>query len=414
MGFTGTLGKGQVREGRLVLEMSNESYLKIGQESMMKNVGRLPLVISRGEGSRVWDSDGKEYIDFLMGISVNNFGHCNPEITVAFTRQAEKILHVSNYFYLEEQIQLAEELVKLSGFHQAFFANSGAEANEAAIKLARKYGKVKLGGKYQIVTAKASFHGRTYGALSATGQPKYQESFQPIVPGFAYADYNDLESWQAAITDQTCAIMIELVQGEGGVIPATHDFIKGLIEICQKQNLLFIVDEVQTGLGRTGKLFAYEHYGFKPDVVTIAKSLGGGIPCGALLVSEAANLFTPGDHSTTVGGGGMAFTAGLVTLKLLQQPGLMAQISHKGQYIKDTWEKWRKTLPVIEGYRGLGLMLALELKVPSKQVMLACLESGLIVNAVSEKALRLLPALNIEETDLDQGLAILKKVLHQF
>jgi acetylornithine/N-succinyldiaminopimelate aminotransferase len=394
--------------------MSNEAYLKIGQESMMKNVGRLPLVISRGEGSRVWDADGKEYIDFLMGISVNNFGHCNPEITVALIQQAEKIQHVSNYFYLEEQIRLAQELVKLSGFHQVFFANSGAEANEAAIKLARKYGKVKLGGKYQIVTAKDSFHGRTFGALSATGQPKYQESFQPILPGFVYADYNNLDSWKAAITDQTCAIILELVQGEGGVVPATRDFIKGLIEICQKRNLLFIVDEVQTGLGRTGKLFAYEHYGFRPDVVTIAKSLGGGIPCGALLVTETANLFTPGDHSTTIGGGGMAFAAGLVTLKLLQQPGLMAGVAQKGQYIKDTWEEWRKKFSVIEGYRGLGLMLALELKAPSKQVMLACLEAGLIVNAVSETALRLLPALNIEDTDLDEGLAIMKKVLQQF
>jgi acetylornithine/N-succinyldiaminopimelate aminotransferase len=394
--------------------VNNETYLKIGQESIMKNVGRLPLVISRGEGSRVWDADGKEYIDFLMGISVNNFGHCNPEITVAITNQAEKILHVSNYFYLEEQIRLAEELVKLSGFHQVFFGNSGAEANEAAIKLARKYGKVKLGGKYQIVTAKGSFHGRTFGALSATGQPKYQESFQPIVPGFTYADYNDLDSWKAAITDQTCAIFIELVQGEGGVIPATRDFIKGLLDICQKRNLLFLVDEVQTGLGRTGKLFAYEHYGFKPDVVTIAKSLGGGIPCGALLVNEKANLFTPGDHSTTIGGGGMAFAAGLTTLKLLQQPGLMAQVTQKGQYIKETWEKWQKALPIIEGCRGLGLMLALELKAPSKQVMLACLEAGLIVNAVSETALRILPALNIEEMDLDEGLAIMKKVLQQF
>jgi acetylornithine/N-succinyldiaminopimelate aminotransferase len=403
-----------VKIERLVLDLSNENYLKMGQAAMMKNVGRLPLVISRGEGSRVWDADGKEYIDFLMGISVNNFGHCNPEITVALTQQAQKILHVSNYFYLEEQVRLADQLVKMSGYHQVFFANSGAEANEAAIKLARKYGKVKLGGKYQIVTAKESFHGRTLGALSATGQPKYQESFQPVVPGFSYAEFNNLDSWKAAIQDQTCAVILELVQGEGGVIPATPDFVKGLYEICQKRNLLFIVDEVQTGLGRTGKLFAYEHYGIRPDVVTIAKSLGGGIPCGALLVSESANVFTPGDHSTTIGGGGMAFAAGLATLKLLQQPDLMAKVTRKGQYIKDGWEEWRKTLPVIKGYRGLGMMLALELNTSSKQVMLACLEAGLIVNAVSETALRILPALNIEEADLEQGLAIMKKVLQQF
>lgn len=394
--------------------MSNETYLKIGQERLMKNVGRLPLVISRGEGSRVWDAGGKEYIDFLMGISVNNFGHCNPEITVALTKQAEKLLHVSNYFYLEEQIELAEVLTRLSGFRQVFFCNSGAEANEAAIKLARKYGKVKLGGKNQIVTAKGSFHGRTYGALSATGQPKYQENFLPIVPGFVYAEYNNLDSWKVAVNDQTCAILLELVQGEGGVTPATREFIDGLATLCRERNLLFMVDEVQTGLGRTGKLFAYEHYGFKPDVVTIAKSLGGGIPCGALLVNEKANLFAPGDHSTTIGGGGMAFAAGLVTLKLLQQPGLMAEITQKGQYIKDSWAEWQKKMPLIQGYRGLGLMLALELQAPSKQVMLACLEEGLIVNAVTDTAIRILPALNIEKADLDEGLAIMKKVLQQF
>jgi acetylornithine/N-succinyldiaminopimelate aminotransferase len=394
--------------------MDNNAYLRIGQQAMMKNVGRLPVVISRGEGSRVWDADDKEYIDFLMGISVNNFGYCNPEITVALSKQAEKIIHVSNYFYLEEQVRLAEQLVKLSGFDAVFFSNSGAEANEAALKLARKHGKVKLGGKYQMVTAKSSFHGRTFGALSATGQPKYQESFQPIVPGFTYADYNDLDSWQAAMNDQTCAVLLELVLGEGGVIPATHDFVKGLFEICQKRNLLFMVDEVQTGLGRTGKMFAFEHYGIWPDAITIAKSLGGGIPCGALLVRENANLFTPGDHSTTVGGGAMAFAAGLATLNLLQQPGLMSQVAQKGQYIKDTWEKWQKTISVIHGYRGLGMMLALELKVPSKQVMLACLEAGLIVNAVSENAIRILPALNIPDDDLDEGLGIMKKVLQQF
>jgi acetylornithine/N-succinyldiaminopimelate aminotransferase len=393
--------------------VNNSEYLQVGQEVVMKNVGRLPLVFSRGKGSRVWDADGKEYLDFLMGISVNNFGHCHPEITRALTGQAEKIVHVSNYFYLEEQIEVARELTRLTGYHQAFFANSGAEANEAAIKLARKYGKVKLDGKFEIVTAEGSFHGRTLGALSATGQPKYQESFKPVVPGFVYAKYNDLDSWKAAITDKTCAVLLELVLGEGGVIPADPAFVKGLVELCREKKLLLMVDEVQTGLGRTGKLFAYEYYGFQPDVITVAKSLGGGIPCGALLVTENANLFTPGDHSTTIGGSGMAFAAAQVTLKLLQTSGLMAEVVRKGELIKQTWEKWRQTIPVIEGYRGLGLMLALTLKVPSKQVMLACLEEGLIVNAVTDTAIRILPALNIEEKDLNEGLGILKGVLEK-
>ncbi len=394
--------------------MNNESLIKIGQETVMKNVGRLPLVFTRGEGSRVWDATGKEYLDFLMGISVNNFGHCNPVITAALARQTGKILHVSNYFYLEEQILLAQELTKLTGYRQVFFANSGAEVNEAALKLARKYGKVKLGGKYQIVTALNSFHGRTYGAISATGQPKYQESFKPIVPGFVYAEFNNLDSWKAAITNETCAIMIELVQGEGGVNPAEPRFVEGLIELCRQNNLLFIADEVQTGLGRTGKYFAYEHYGFKPDAITIAKSLGGGIPCGALLVNDKANLFTPGDHSTTIGGGSMAFIAGLATLKLLQEPELIESVVKKGQYIKETWQSWRNEIPVIKEIRGLGMMLALELSIPSKPVMSACLDAGLIVNAVTETTIRILPALNINDDDLDKGLAIMKKVLKQF
>lgn len=394
--------------------MSNEALVKVGQETIMKNVGRLPVVFSRGEGSRLWDADGKEYIDFLMGISVNNFGHCHPDITVALSNQAEKLLHVSNYFYLEDQIKVARELTQLTGYTQVYFGNSGAEANEAALKLARKYGKVKLGGKHQIVTALNSFHGRTYGALSATGQPKYQDSFKPIVPGFAYAEYNNLDSWKAAVTDETCAIMLELVQGEGGVQPAERHFIEGLIEMCQKHNLLFMVDEVQTGLGRTGKYFAYEHYGFKPDVITIAKSLGGGIPCGALLVNEKADVFTPGDHSTTIGGGGMAFAAALATLKLLREPGLMAEVTKKGQYIKEIWGGWFADIPVVKDCRGLGLMLALELKIPSKQVMIACLEAGLVVNAVTDSAIRILPALNITKDDLDAGLAIMKQVLKKF
>ncbi len=394
--------------------MRQDDYLQTGAATMMRNVGRLPVVFTRGQGSHLWDADGKEYLDFLTGISVLNFGHSHPEITAAMLNQAGKLLHVSNYFYLEEQIQLAEALQELSGYQKVFFANSGAEANEAALKLARKYGKEKLGGKFQIVTAVGSFHGRTLGALSATGQPKYQEAFQPIVPGFSYAEFNNLAAWKEAITDQTCALMLELVQGEGGVNPATPEFIQGIMALCQEHQLLLIVDEVQTGLGRTGKYFAYEHYGIKPDVVTIAKSLGGGIPCGALLVNEKADLFQPGDHSTTIGGGAMAYAAGLATLKLLQAPGLLAEIERKGELIAATWAAWQQELPVIKGQRGLGLMRALELNVSSKEVMLACLKAGLVVNAVNEQTIRILPALNISEAELNEGLAIMKGVLKQF
>jgi acetylornithine/N-succinyldiaminopimelate aminotransferase len=394
--------------------MKNTALVKQGQEVIMKNVGRLPVVFAGGSGSRLWDADGKEYLDFLTGISVHNFGHCHPDITEAIVKQAEKITHVSNYFYLEEQIELARRLTELTGYHQVFFSNSGAEANEAALKLARKYGKVKLGGKYEIVTAKNSFHGRTFGALSATGQPKYQESFQPIVPGFRYAEFNNLQSWRENITDQTCAVFLELVQGEGGVNPATPEFVAGLAELCREREILFMADEIQTGFGRTGKFFAHEHFGYKPDVITLAKMLGGGVPCGALLANQEANVFTPGDHSTTIGGGSLAFAAGLVALELLQTPGLMEEVNRKGAYIRKTWQEWRAEIPVVQESRGLGLMLALDLTVPSKQVMLACLEAGLILNAVTETSLRILPALNIGHDDLNEGLAIMKKVLKQF
>jgi acetylornithine/N-succinyldiaminopimelate aminotransferase len=397
-----------------VMLMKNTELVKTGQEVIMKNVGRLPVVFAGASGSRLWDADGKEYIDFLTGISVHNFGHCHPEITAAIAKQAGKITHVSNYFYLEEQVELARRLTKLTGYRQVFFSNSGAEANEAALKLARKYGKTKLGGKFEIIAAKDSFHGRTYGALSATGQPRYQENFLPIVPGFTYAEYNQLQSWRDAVTDRTCAIFLELVQGEGGVTPARPEFIAGLRQLCEERNLLLMVDEVQTGLGRTGKMFAYEHYDFQPDLITIAKTLGGGVPCGALLVNSKANVFTPGDHSTTVGGGALAFAAGLAVLDLLQAPGLLDEVNRKGEYLQKVWQSWRTELPVIRGSRGLGLMLALELTVPSKQVMLACLEAGLVVNAVTATALRFLPAFNITQDELDEGLGILKEVLKQF
>lgn len=394
--------------------MTNQLMVENGKKYMMNNVNRLPVVFSKGTGSKLWDVDGKEYIDFLTGISVANFGHSHPEIVEAMCRQADKLLHVSNLYYLEEQVEVAEELIKLSGYQQVFFANSGAEANEGAIKIARKYGKEKLNGKFEIVTAVDSFHGRTLGALSATGQPKYQKNFLPVVPGFRYAEFNDLDSWKQAINDNTCAILLELVQGESGITPAKPDFINGLIEICNEQNILLMVDEIQTGLGRTGKMFAYEHFGFKPDLITIAKSLGGGIPAGAILVSEKANVFTPGDHSTTIGGGGMALAAAKVTLKLLQQPGLMNEVINKGNYFHEVFASWKSEIPMIKESRGLGMMLALDLKIPCKPVMQACLDAGLVINAVNETALRMLPAFNISQAEIDKGLEILKKVLKQF
>lgn len=392
--------------------MAISPWVERANRVLMKNVGRLPVVFSHGTGAKLYDVNGREYLDFLSGIAVHAVGHSHPAVVAALKKQAEKIIHVSNFFCLEEQILLAEKLTALSGLERVFFANSGAEANEAAIKLARKYGQTRLGGKYEIITAYHSFHGRTMGALAATGQPKYQEAFRPLPAGFRYAHFNDLASWEAAITPQTCAVLIELVQGEGGVVPIDPDFFHGLAALCRRHGLLLMVDEVQTGLGRTGKVFAWEHLGIKPDIMTLAKALGGGLPLGAMLAKEeVAAVFEPGDHSTTVGGGGMAFAAALAILQIMVEEDLPERAAHLGAELKAEFQSWQQELPVIKEVRGWGLLLALELAIPAQPVMRSCLEQGLIVNAVSPTALRLAPPLNIDEDELKRGLAILKQAL---
>lgn len=391
--------------------MNMQEMLNRADRVFMKNVGRLPVVFVRGEGSKVWDAEGKEYIDFLTGISVHSLGHSHPEVVKAWRDQADQIVHMSNYFYLDKQIEAAERLTSLAGMERLFWSNSGAEANEAALKLARKYGQ-KQGGRYRILSALQSFHGRTFGALSLTGQPKYQESFKPMPEGFDYAPYNDLSAWEAAITPETCALMIEPVQGEGGVNPATPEFIHGLRKLCDQHGLLLIFDEVQTGFGRAGEFFAWQHFGVKPDVLTTAKTLGYGIPIGALMAhGSAAEVFSPGDHSTTIGGGAMAYAAALTVIDVMEREKLPQRAAELGKQLLKTFDGWKTEIPIIKEARGLGLFLAVDLTVPSKPVMLECLNRGLIVNAVTETAIRMLPALNIPEKDLNTGLNILKEVL---
>lgn len=392
--------------------MSMNNLLTRAEKVLINNVRRYPAVFTRAMGSRIYDAEDREYIDFLAGIAVQAVGHSHPRITAAIRQQAEKIIHVSNYFYLEEQIALAEKLVALSGLDRVFFCNSGAEAIEAAIKLARKYGRHQLGGKHEIVSAVDSFHGRTFGALAATGQPKYQEDFRPLPAGFRYARFNDLASWEAALTDQTCAFLLELVQGEGGIHPVSREFLEGIVALCRKNKILLIFDEVQTGLGRTGTYFAWEHFGVKPDILTTAKALGEGVPLGALLaVEEVASSFAPGDHSTTVGGGGIAFAVGLEVLRIMEEEHLPARADRLGAELKTLFQSWQKELPIIKEVRGWGLMLALELTIPAGPVAQQCFEHGLLINAVTPTALRLLPALNIKRLDLEAGLSILKTVL---
>ncbi|MGE5558850.1 MAG: aspartate aminotransferase family protein [Bacillota bacterium] len=391
----------------------NAEMLARAGKTLMGNVSRFPVVFSKGRGSSLYDVDGKEYLDFLTGISVESLGHGNPYLTKAIQEQADKLLHVSNYFYTEEQIIAGEMLCDYAGMDKVFFCNSGAEANEAAIKLARKYGREKLGGRFEIITAYRSFHGRTLGALAATGQPRYHEAFRPLPEGFAYADFNNIKTWRDRISDRTCALMVEPVQGEGGVYPATESFMHGLKELCEGKKLLLIFDEVQTGMARTGKPFAWQHWGVRPDILTTGKSLGGGIPIGAMMCTDECDFFTPGDHSTTIGGGGAAWAAAIEVINQLKEHALAQRAWKLGETFKAVFHQWREELRVIKEIRGMGLMLAVELTVPAKPVARQCLEQGLIVNAVSENAIRMLPPLLLSEKEMKDGLGILYGVLKE-
>jgi acetylornithine/N-succinyldiaminopimelate aminotransferase len=370
------------------------------------------LFFKRGEGAYLWDDAGNRYLDFVSGLSVNNLGHCHPAVTEAICRQAERLVHTSNLYYTEPQIRLAELLVQNSCADKVFFCNSGAEANEAAIKLARKYGKAKRGaGAHEIITAGRSFHGRTLAAITATAQPKYHQGFEPMVAGFHYAEFNNLDSFAALVNEQTCAVMVEPVQGEGGIYPADTGFLKGLRELCDQHNLLLIFDEVQCGMGRTGKLFAYEHYGVKPDVFTLAKALGGGLPIGVMAArGEAADTLVPGDHASTFGGNPVACAAAIAVLQVILDEGFLGRVSAMG-------ESFRKKLQAMQvpgrvEVRGLGLMLGMEITGDGTAVAAACQENGLLINCIGGKTLRFLPPLTVDGEQIDAAIHVLRKALN--
>lgn len=397
------------------MNMHNETIIQLGKEYVMNTYGRLPIALVRGYGSYVWDADGKKYLDLVSGIAVNNLGHCHPKVVDAVKKQAELLLHCSNLYWNEKQVMLAKMLVNNSCGTKVFFCNSGVEANEGAIKLARKYSFNKYGpGRAEIITAYNSFHGRTLTALTATGQAKYQKGFEPLTPGFKYVKYNDLADLQAALTPQTCAIMLEPVQGEGGVNPAEQAYLKSVQEICRERDILLIFDEVQTGLGRTGKLFAYEHYGVEPDIFTLAKGLGGGFPIGALVArGQAAETFQPGEHASTFGGNPLAAAAGLAALTAILEDNLPQQAWEKGEYVKTETAKMAGQLPVIRNIRGLGLMIGIELAVEAKPVQEYCQAQGVLVNYVQSNVLRLVPPLIISYEDLDLALQVIGEAIKQ-
>ncbi|HHV71998.1 MAG TPA: acetylornithine transaminase [Clostridia bacterium] len=375
----------------------------------MQTYGRFPLALVRGEGCWVWDEEGKKYLDFISGLGVNSLGHCHPAVVGAVKEQVEKILHCSNLYYTKPQAELAEILIKNSCFDRVFFCNSGAEANEAAIKLARKYSHLKYGeDRKEIISTLNSFHGRTMATITATGQTKYQAGFNPLLPGFKYVAYGDFEALKEAVSSQTCAVLIEPVQGEGGINTAEKDYWQALREFCSQNDILLIFDEVQCGLARTGKLFAYEALGVEPDIITLAKALGGGLPIGAMMAREsAASAFRPGDHASTFGGNPVAAAAAVAVMKTFLTENIPGRAEKLGNYFQAKLRDLQFKYPQIKEVRGLGLMIGVEVAEKGPEIVKSCLEKGLLINCTAEKVLRFLPPLIIGEAEVDQAVNIL-------
>jgi acetylornithine/N-succinyldiaminopimelate aminotransferase len=389
-----------------------ENWQELEQKFYMRIINRLPVTLVRGKGARVWDTKGKEYLDFVAGSAVNSLGHCHPVVVNALTEQAKTLIHTSNLFYTIPQIQLAELLVGNSCLDRVFFCNSGAEANEGAIKLARRYGKLHLKGAYEIITAAGSFHGRTLATVAATGQDKHQQPYIPLPDGFVQANYDDIEAVKAATSNRTCAVMVEPIQGEGGVNVPQEGYLKEIRAWCDEKGILLILDEIQTGIGRIGTLFGYEQYGVEPDIMTLAKGLAGGVPIGALLAKERASVFVPGDHGSTFGGNPLVCAVGVATLKFIIDNDIPAKVKKMGQYFVAGLEKLKAKFSFITEIRGRGLLLALGLTDnTAEELVLACLKEGLLVNPVKPNALRFIPPLIITEKDIDEALNILEKVL---
>lgn len=395
--------------------MPTEELKDFAAKYLMQTYARQPISIVRGRGAKVYDMEGREYIDFVGGIAVNILGHGHPDLVQAIQRQAAQLIHVSNLYYTEPQVRLAQMLVDHSCADRVFFCNSGAEANEAAIKLARRYGHEKHGAdRFEIITMKNSFHGRTMATLTATGQEKVQKGFEPLVPGFVYAPFNDFEAIESLVTDKTTAIMLEPIQGEGGVHVADQAYLKSLRELCTQKDILLIFDEVQTGMGRTGTLFAYEQLGVEPDIMTLAKGLGGGMPIGACLAKEAvAAVFTAGTHASTFGGNPLACAAGLAVCRILIEGRVLEQARRMGDYLSKGLADFKDRHRAVRDVRGLGLLQGLEVEIDAKAVVADCLARGVLVNATSERVLRFVPPLIITQAEIDRVLETLSSIFNQ-
>lgn len=396
--------------------MTNQQWVERSDKVIMRTYGRYPIVPVKGEGCRLWDADGKEYLDFLGGVAVNNLGHCHPRVVKAIQDQAATLIHCSNYYQIPQQIELAELLCSHSFADKAFFCNSGAEANEAAIKLARKYSRETFNNpeRYGIITAADSFHGRTMATVSATGQEKVQRFFDPLLHGFCHVPFNDLAALEAAITPQTCAVMLEPIQGEGGINIPTMEYMQGVRELCDRHQLLLILDEVQVGMGRTGKLFAHEHFGITPDIMTLAKALAGGAPIGTMLAKDTvAASFVPGTHGSTFGGNPLVTAAGIATVRTILEEGLLNRAEEMGEYLHGELEALGETYPFVQEVRGIGLMIGMSLSIPGGDIVKKGHERGVLLNVTHDTVLRFVPPLTVSKQEVNQMIEILDSIFKE-
>lgn len=392
--------------------MNTKEIQERNNKCIINTYGARKLAFVRGEGARLWDAEGKEYLDFFAGIAVVNLGHCHPEVTEAICRQARTLVHVSNLYYIEPQVELAELLCKHSFADRWFFCNGGAEANEAALKIARRYWYEKGSYKPTLLSAQQSFHGRTLATITATGQPKYQKGFDPLVPNIRHIPFNDIEALQEMMTPDVGAVILEPIQGEGGVRVPADNYLKQVRELCNEKKVLLIFDEVQTGLGRTGKLFAYEHYGVTPDIMTLAKGLGNGVPIGAMgCTEEVSGGFPPGAHACTFGGNPLSSAAAVATVKALTRPGFIEHAAETGEYLFGKLRKLAGKRPEIVEVRGKGLMVGVEMKDPVAPIIEKMLESGIVCGPAGPNILRFIPPLVVTKEDVDRVVGALGAAL---
>ena len=390
-----------------------QSWIDRGDKRIVTTYGRYPLVAVKGSGCWLWDADGKKYLDFLAGVAVNNLGHCHPNVVQALQQQAATLIHCSNYYHIPSQIELAEIICEHSFGDRVFFCNSGAEANEAAMKLVRKHSSDKYGKeRFEVITALASFHGRTIGTISATGQDAVRKGFTPVVPGFKYVPFGDIEAMTAAVNSKTCAVMLEPVQGEGGINVAPAGYLQAVRELCDEKNLLLVFDEVQVGCGRTGKLFAHQHDNVAPDIMTLAKALAGGPPIGAMVATETASAtFTPGTHGSTFGGNPLMATTAVAAMRTLIDDGVLDNCVAMGDYLRGKLETISQRYPFANEVRGRGLILGLKLDIPGADIVKQAMAKGLLINCTADTVLRFVPPLIVTRAEIDTAIDILNDVL---